>query len=330
MEKKKVTIKDVAKYAQVSPATVSQILNGQAKRFDPKTVARVRQAKEHLGYEANYLARKMVGKQSMMIGILVPDITNPFFNTLVKGIEEVLFKAGFIAILGNGGFDGAKEEQCLFEFAQHGVDGFIIASPSISDKALQTVLTAKKRPYLVLDQKAPDGQSDALLLDDRAGGRLAAEYLAKKGHKKVALVVPKVLPANLKRRMQGFLEYYPEALVLTTEFSKAGGKASVPKLLTTKVSAVFALNDELAFGIYRGLAEHGKKVGSDLSVMGYDNVEMCEYVTPALTTIKQPLTLLGKTAAKLILARLKEPTSAYQQVMLPVELIERASVIQNN
>lgn len=330
MEKKKVTIKDVAKYAQVSPATVSQILNGQAKRFDPKTVARVRQAKEDLGYEANYLARKMVGKQSMMIGILVPDITNPFFNTLVKGIEEVLFQAGFIAILGNGGFDGAKEERCLLEFAQHGVDGFIIASPSISDKALQTALTTKKRPYLVLDQKAPDGQSDALLLDDRAGGRLAADYLAKKGHQRVALVVPKELPANLKRRMQGFLERYPQAVIFKTEFSKAGGQESVPELLAAKVSAVFALNDELAFGIYRGLAEQGKKVGVDLSVMGYDDVEMCEYVTPALTTIRQPLALLGKTAAQMILARLQASMSAYQQLMLPVELIERGSVIQNN
>lgn len=328
METKRVTIKDVAKYAQVSTATVSQILNGQEKRFDPKTVARVREAKNDLGYEANYLARKMVGKQSMMIGILVPDITNPFFNTLVKGIEAALFQAGFIAILGNGGFDGAKEERCLFEFAQHGVDGFIIASPSISDEALQTALATKKRPYLVLDQKAPDGQSDALLLDDHAGGKLAAQYLQKKGHQKVAVVIPKAPPANLKRRLQGFLELYPQAQVIETAFSKSGGQASVAELLATQRSAVFALNDELAFGIYRGLSKRGQQVGVDLSVIGYDDVEMCTYVTPTLTTIRQPLDQLGQVAAQMILTRLQTPTRPYQQVMLPVELVERNSVIQ--
>ncbi len=187
---KKVTIREVAKRAGVSIATVSQILNGKAMNFNPLTVQKVQAARDELGYKADHLARQMVGKQSKTIGILVPEITNSFFSTLVKGIEEELLFSGYISMLCNGGFNGAKEEKALLELAKRGVDGFIIASPSISDEVLKEVLQVKKRPVIVLDQKTTAERSDEVTTDDFNGGLLAALYLKKMGHTKVAVIVP--------------------------------------------------------------------------------------------------------------------------------------------
>lgn len=323
---KKVTIREVAKRAGVSIATVSQILNGKAMKFDPLTVQKVQAARDELGYEADHLARQMVGKQSKTIGILVPEITNSFFSTLVKGIEEELLHSGYISMLCNGGFNGAKEEKALLELAQRGVDGFIIASPSISDEVLKEILQIKKRPVIVLDQKTTVERSDEVATDDFNGGLLAAQYLKKMGHTKAAVVVPDLATVNIMHRLQGFLVEFPQALQLKTELSKNGGQAVVAELLDQKIEAVFALSDELAFGIYLGMRQNDKSVPDDLSVIGYDDVEMCRYVTPALTTVAQPIYELGKQAADLMVKRLADPTSPYVKRILPVELAIRGSV----
>lgn len=326
VKSKKVTIREVAELAGVSIATVSQILNGKAKNFDPKTVKKVLAAKDELGYTADVIARQLVGKQSRLIGIIVPEITNPFFNTLVKGVEEVLTEAGFLALFCNGGFDHAKEEKSFLNLADRGVDGFIIASPSISDDVLTTLLAKKNCPALILDQKKTVLNSDELRTDDFLGGKLVGKYLKECGHKDVSVIVPNQMTQNIAKRLEGFLTFYPKATLISADLSKTGGKKSVTELLATNSTAVFALNDELAFGIYRGLKEQHKKIPEDMSVVGYDDVDMCSYLTPALTTVAQPIYELGKRAATMLLARLNEPDRPLEKIVLPVRLVERESV----
>lgn len=177
MTNKKVTIKDVANDSGVSITTVSQILNGNGARFSGKTVEKVLAAKERLNYQPDYFAQRMVMKKSKTIGVIVPDITNPFFAQLIRGIESVLYKENFILMLCNADQDVTREHEYLTELIRRSVDGFVIASSEISNQTINETLRAKKIPFIVLDQKKAEGFSDAVLTDDYRGGQLAAKHL---------------------------------------------------------------------------------------------------------------------------------------------------------
>lgn len=325
MKNKKITIKDVAKQSGVSIATVSQILNGNERKFSPKTVEKVLAAKADLNYEPDYFARRMIMKKSKTIGVLIPDITNPFFSTLVRGIEGVLYRENFVTMLCNADLDTKKETDYLEELSRRGVDGYIIASSAISNQAINETLRKKNLPYIVLDQKKAEGFSDAVLTDDFSGGKIAGEHLRQLGHQKVAVVLPEDATENIKTRLTGFQEIYPDALLINGELSKDGGRQAVQKIVETDATAIFAINDEIAFGLYLGLAEVKKKIPQDYSVIGYDNIDMCEYVTPQLTTIAQPIYELGQTTARLLLERIEQPEKDWEEKTLPVQLIQRFS-----
>ncbi|EOH91848.1 ribose utilization transcriptional repressor RbsR [Enterococcus pallens] len=325
MANKKITIKDVAKRAGVSIATVSQILNGNAEKFTRKTIDKVMEAKIELNYEPDYFARRMIVKKSKTIGVLVPDITNPFFGQLLRGVEKVLYRENFVAMFCNADLDEHKERDYLEELSRRGVDGFIIASSAISNQVIMETLRKKDLPFIVLDQKKADGFSDAVLTDDFLGGRLAAQHLAELGHQKVAVVMPKEAPDNIQKRLAGFREIFPAAKVINSQLSKLGGRAAAAQISVEDVTGIFAINDEIAFGLYLGLNEAGKQIPEDYSIVGYDNIDMCEYVTPQLTSIAQPVFELGQTTAELLLERIAQPEKEWEEKMLPVHLVKRQS-----
>ena len=274
MKNKKITIKDVAKQSGVSIATVSQILNGNEQKFSPKTVEKVLAAKAELNYEPDYFARRMIMKKSKTIGVLIPDITNPFFGTLVRVIEGILYRENFVTMLCNADLDTKKETDYLEELSRRGVDGFIIASSAISNQAINETLRKKNLPYIVLDQKKAEGFSYAVLTDYFSGGKIAGEHLQQLGHKKVAVVLPEDATENIKTRLTGFKEIYPDAVKVYGELSKIGGRQAAKAIVETEVTGIFAINDEIAFGLYLGLAELKKKIPQDYSVIGYDNIDM--------------------------------------------------------
>lgn len=327
MKKKKVTIKEVAKLSEVSIATVSQILNGHEEKFHKNTVAKVLAAKQKLNYEPDYFARRMVMKKSKTIGVLVPDVTNPFFNTLIRGIERELYKAGFMTLLCNADLEEEKERTYLNELTRRGVDGFIIANSAISDQEINEHLRKKEKPFIIIDQKKEEGFSDAVVTDDFVGGQLAGMHLYELGHQEIAIVIPQNAPSNIQQRLFGLYSIFESnhIKVIHAPLTKAGGEEAVLSILTSKATAIFAANDELAFGIYAGLAACGKKIPEDYSVIGYDNVEMCTYVTPQLTTIAQPITKIGQLSAQLLVKRIDEPTKKWEEILLSVELIKRTS-----
>ncbi|HAP8999065.1 TPA: LacI family transcriptional regulator, partial [Enterococcus faecium] len=259
MVKKKITIKEVAKLSGVSITTVSLILNGNTEKFSPKTVQKVLAAKEELGYQPDYFARQMITKETKTIGVLVPDITNPFFSTLMRGIEDILYKQNFVTILCNADSDHQKEIEYLAELTRRGVDGFIIATSAVSTDAINENLKKQGRPFIVLDQKKSEGFSDAVRTDDFRGGYLAGMHLLSLGHQTIALVYPENPPENVHARIEGFksaLDVYQiphdQLILLPTQFSKQGGYQITAELLDSAATGVFALNDELAFGLYRG------------------------------------------------------------------------------
>lgn len=327
METKKITIKDVARQSGVSISTVSQILNGNEARFSALTVKKVIQAKKDLNYEPDYFARRMIMKKSKTIGVLVPDITNPFFSELVRGIENIFYQKGFITMLCNADLDQEKEDAYLAELSRRGVDGFIIASSVISNESINATLKAKNHPFIVLDQKKADGISDAVLTDDFSGGAQAAQHLKDLGHQKIAIVMPTNAPENVCGRLAGVHSVYEEKQIeiIDAQLSKIGGREAVAKILATDVTGIFAVNDEIALGIYLGLAEAGKQIPEDYSVIGYDNIDMCEYMVPKLTTIAQPIFELGQTTANMLLERIETPDKNWEEKTLPVHLVKRFS-----
>ncbi|EOH93192.1 ribose utilization transcriptional repressor RbsR [Enterococcus pallens] len=326
---KKATIKDVARFSGVSIATVSLVLNGNAHKFSPATVAKVMEAKKELNYSPNYFAQRMVIKGSKTIGVMLSDISNPFFGQLMAGVEKALYQEDFVTVLCNAKFDIKKEHDYLEELMRRGVDGFIIATPAISNEALCEMLHGNNHPFIVIDQKRTQGFSDSVVSDDFEGGRLAAEHLIGLGHKRLAIVMPVDGAENLQNRLRGFKKACENQAVTITildaSMSKAGGQEAAAQLVETNATGVFAINDETAFGLYRGLADLGKQIPEDYSIVGYDNVEMCEYVAPRLTTIAQPIEDLGEAAAQLLMKRIKDPDKEAEAIQLPVKLMDRCS-----
>ena len=305
---------------------MSQILNGNTKNFSPKTVEKVQKIKEEMNYEADYFARRMVMKKSKTIGVMVPEISNPFFSTLVRGIEDVLYRENFITMLCNVEQDNKKENNALEELSRRGVDGFIIASSAISNDEIDKNLRNKKHPFIILDQKSFNENSDTIGTDDYMGGKLAAEHLKELGHKNVAVVIPMPMTLNIQNRLTGFQSVYESGVhLIPSTLSKEGGKLAVTEIIKTNVTAVFAINDEIAFGLYYGFRILDKKIPEDYSIIGYDNVDMSEYVTPPLTTIAQPIFELGQETARMLLERINQPDEEWQHKILPVNIKKRFS-----
>lgn len=328
MNKKKITIKDVAKKAGLSITSVSQILNGNTQRFSEKAIKKVYAAQKELNYVPDFFAQRMVTKKSHLIGVLVPDISNPFFAQLFLGIQDILNKQGYVALLYNMGGDEKQESHYVEDLIRRGVDGLIIASSAFSDQSIYQALQRESLPMIVMDQKTETDMVDAVQADNYDGGKQAALYLQKLGHKKVAVVLPENPTVNVRKRYEGFASVYgDELLVVNGELSTSGGQGAVKKIINSDITAIFAINDLIAFGLYMGLKEAGKKIPNDYSVVGFDDISPCRYVTPPLTTIAQPTFELGQEAAKMLMGRLNSPQKEPEEKMLPVKLVQRFSVM---
>lgn len=334
--KNKVTIKDLAEKAGVSVTTVSQILNGKGSRFSKKTQDKVMQLKEQLHYVPDFNARNLILRSSKTIGVLVPNIGNPFFSTFFRGIQTVCRNAHYLPLVFSASNDETTEKYYLGNLVERSVDGLIIASSSVTGDTIDSILKPNRIPYLLFDRNQTQDDGDRLQVDDYQGGYLAAEHLAQLGHQRIIVVLPKQRSGNLQNRLNGFIEgllhngvYFSEEHNLVyAPLTKKGGYEHTEEVLAKEPTAVFCANDELAIGLYRGLHERGVRIPQEISVMGYDNIDLDEYVTPKLTTIQQPIMELGETSARLILNRIDNIDMDRQLVDVPVKLIERSSTAQ--
>lgn len=329
---KKVTITDLAKRANVSVTTVSQILNGKEERFSDKTVERVKGLQKEMGYVPDFNAQSLIRRSGKTIGVLVPNLNNPFFAEFNRGIEAYGMSEGYTPLI-FGSDDSPKiAGHYMLEAIRRAADGMIIASAVEDVKQIDHMLQQNGLPYLLIDRSRPE-KGDEVDMQNEQGGQMVADYLHQMGHQKVAVVITEELTLNLEHRLAGFLERMkeleipvPEDLIFTTELSKQGGVAISAAIWKAKPTVVFAINDEIAIGLNRGFKDLGLKVPEDISIMGYDNIDMAEYMIPALTTINQPAFEMGETAAKLIIDRIKNHHEAPQHVTLPINLVERESV----
>lgn len=328
---RKVTIRDLAEAAGVSVTTVSQILNGKGERFSLDTRRRVHQLQEEMGYVPDFNARNLIMKSAQTIGVLVPNLGNPFFSMFIRGVQETSRERHFIPLIFGANHDAQLESYYLEELIKRAVDGLIIASASITAEAIDNILKKNGIPYLLIDQNG--GPSvDRVQINDVQGGQLAADHLLSLGHRKIAVVMPNEPTQNLQIRLAGFKRRLaeqqaelPDSAIIHSPMTKLGGYQATQAVLAQHPTAVFAINDETALGLMRGLHEQGIVVPDDISVLGYDDIDLDEYVVPKLTTIHQPVVTMGQQATSLLINRIKDQRQAAQLVDLPVDLRQRES-----
>lgn len=330
---KKVTIRDIARLAGVSVTTVSQILNGKGARFSKETQNRVLKLRDQYGYVPDFNARSLIlRKSSSMIGVLVPDISSPFFGTFVKGVQQVAQHEKMIPLIFSANRDPELEQSYLSQMISRSIDGLIIASVTMTTATIDRLIGSRDIPYILFDKNYAQ-RGTRVLTDDYRGGSLAAQHLVDLGHQRLVVLRPQQQSENFTQRMKGFYDTLEkndihldqEHDVVIEPLSRPGGYAATDAVLKSDATAVFAGNDDMAIGLLRGLAEHGVKVPQQLSVIGYDDIYMDEYVSPRLTTVQQPILDLGTGAAKLLLSKIHDEHATEQVRRFPVELVVRDS-----
>ena len=241
----KITIRDLAKQAGVSVTTVSQILNGKGQRFSEQTREKVLTLKKQLNYVPDFNARNLIMRSSKTIGVLLPNIANPFFAAFVKGIQKATRQAGFMPLIFSADHEEDQERYYLQRLVERSVDGLIIASASVTTQTIDEILKPLQVPYLLFDQNdTPDG--DRIEVDNDQGGYLVAKHLAKEGHQKITLLFPKNVK-NIEERQHGFvrglaeegIDFDPASQVVYGTLTKQGGYEATDAVLAIKPTAVW-------------------------------------------------------------------------------------------
>ncbi|RYH08646.1 substrate-binding domain-containing protein [Tropicimonas sp. IMCC6043] len=328
-----VSIKDVARAAGVSVSTVSHVVN-KTRHVSPGATRAVEDAVRALGYQPSYLARALKSKRTRTLGMLVTSSTNPFFAELVCGVEEACFQAGYSLILCNAGDQPGRQAAYLQTLMQKRIDGLVVMT-IFRDADFQDALSRLTAlPRAVLDPE-PTPRACTVSDDSRAGGRLAGEAIVARGHVRVGCLTGPVQHRRSQDRLRGFREAMEAAghgldpdLIRTGDLSLGGGYDGTVALLDNAAppTAVFAFNDLMAMGAYRAVQERGLRIPDDISIVGYDDIELVSFLTPSLTTIHQPGIGLGLAAAGALIGHLERGEALPERILKQPELVLRDSL----
>lgn len=332
------TISDIAKEAKVSLATVSRVLNDKAEGVGAETRSRIKEIMERLEYEPCGVARGLATGKSRSVGLVVPDIADPFYPLLIKGVEEELRRRGYGLFLCDSDLDIAKEKEHVRILLEKRVDGIILDS-TLSDCDCQLDLLEKHAvPYVLLDRAIETRSSAAgVYANNREGARLAAAYLLDGGARKLLFIDGPAGLALSKLRKAGVVDAFDErgidpATLLTAngDYSVMSGERAIAALLDTPFEgfpfdAIFASNDRMAIGAMRALKHRGFRVPEDVEIVGFDDIELAGLVDPPLTTVAQPAAEMGRRSAELLLRMAEGKQPAERSVILEPKLVVRGT-----
>lgn len=329
-----VTIKDVAKAVGVAHSTVSRALNGDP-RISQETRERVLRAARELNYQPNLSARGLVRRKVLSIGLVVPDVSEPFYGRIVEGVDRVTYAAGFNLVLYLTHADRRREIAALEQIRQGRVDGLILM---IRKAKSQAVIELKQQgvPLVLLLQEIRGSGIDSVRVDNVEGAVLAVQHLLAGGHRRIAFIAGPSLAPDSQERHKGYklaLERagiaYDARLVVRGDFSFASGARAAEKLLNLpaeeRPTAIFAANDHMAMGAIKHLSERGVHVPQDVAVVGFDDIAPAAYFRPALTTVRQPVEESARQAAELLIGRLQGSVRETREILLKTELVVRES-----
>ncbi len=327
------TIRDVASKAEVSIATVSRVVNGN-RPVHPDIRDRVLKVIEELDYRPNFLARGLRHQTTSMIGLIIPDNSNPFYAEVARAIEDAGFAEGYSVILCNSDLSQEKQQAYIDVLLSHQVDGIILVDiENFIPKGLERIL-AENVPSVITNRDTLIPTMDQIMVDNHQGGYLAGRYLLRLHHRRIGcinLIDPRAYESP---RIAGFRQALSEdEIELTAEDFALGngryesGYKAMQDLLQRRpdLSAVFVFNDLMALGAINALRAQGKRVPEDISIIGFDDILYSATFEPALTTIAQPSAAMGQECITQLLARIQQPEKQPTHIILPVELIERSS-----
>jgi LacI family transcriptional regulator len=331
-----VTLRDVARRAGVHAGTASRALNPQTRSLvNAETASKVMAAAEELGYRPNPMARGLKTNRSFTIGVLVPDLTNPLFPPIVRGIEDELATAGYTALLANSDNDPDKERLHFETMKDRQVEGFIMATAERDHPLIEDAIAADA-PIVLANRTVDSSRAFAVITDDRKGTALSVNHLVELGHTRIAHIVGPERYSTGEARFRGFIDAMKAAglkpdrklIRFTKSFVESEGARVFKQLLdgdSREFTAVVAGNDLLALGCYDILAETGLDCPRDISIVGYNDIPFLDKLRPPLTTIRIPHYEIGARAAALVLERLGDPIIEPVTLKLEPELVVRGS-----
>ncbi len=334
-----VRLRDLARRVGVHPSTVSRVLSGDpTARLSEATRRRILDLAYATGYRPNRLARSLKMQRTHILGMLIPDITNPFFSVLFRAVEDAAGGAGYNVILCNTDDTSARLEQHLRVLGEGHVDGLLIATAHRGDPAIGG-LRARGMPYVLVNRRRDDADDSWIVSDDRGGARQAVEHLACLGHRRIGHIAGSAEISTTAERLAGYREAMAERGLPVDErwiveggLVESEGEQGMEQVLrlpgAERPTAVFVANDFAALGAMAALRRAGVRVPDEMSIVGYNDSQLAGRSQPPLTTLRVPLQEMGRVAADTLIKRLTgEAGVAHSpvQVVLPVELVVRGS-----
>lgn len=327
------TVKEVARLAGVAPITVSRVMN-HADHVTDETRRRVMAAVEQLGYVPNKVASSLRSRHTGMIALVLTDVTNPFFTTVARGVEDAANAAGFNLILCNTDESEAKQDDYLQVLLERRVDGILLV-PARSNFEPVQMIQKMDIPVVVLDRRLPSKNVDVVRCDSETGAYQLTRLLLQNGHRRIAALSGPRLVSTAQDRVSGYLRALDEAgldataaLIHYGEFNLESGYQMTLAALSDPQppTAIFAVNNFIAIGALKALKDKGLRAPEDIAVVGFDDLPSSIVVDPFLTVAAQPAYQMGKQGAELLLRRLVQSSPHdFEEIVLPTELIIRAS-----
>jgi DNA-binding LacI/PurR family transcriptional regulator len=318
------TIKDVAESAGVSTATVSRVISGNGK-VSKKLARRVKNTIDSLDFHPNQAARRLRHRKSKIVGVVLSDIQNPFFTSLVVGIESVLQEKGYLLILGNSCEDQNREYQHLNTFLSEQVSGIIFTS-SGNDTSYYKKFLAAGIPLIAVDRRPPDLDVDSVQLANEKASFEAVNHLFSEGHRRIGLIAGLESLTTGYERREGYTRAF-QAAGIPGDFRQDSGYRSMGALLdlADPPSAVLVSNNLMTLGALQKIHERNLNIPNQISIIGFDDIAWASSLRPPLTVIAQPVTEMGIAAANLLLDRIQNPDGPLKHLTFETRLIVRAS-----
>lgn len=326
-----VTIRDIAKKVGFSESIVSRALNNNPQ-IKESTRDLINKAAQEMGYYPNVAARSLVTRRTQTVGIFMASISGMYYSAIIKGMEFVANKAGYTLIFANS-YNNVEYSRFL---AEERVDGLIIFNSTVKDRSLLLKLVSQEVPFVLVESYLSDSRANCVWVENVQGGYMATKHLIENGYTRIAYISGDFEFQISLDRFEGYkkalqeanISFKPEFLTTGNYTSEDGYKAMKCLLeYTPRCNAVFAASDEMAFGALKAIHEAGLRVPQDIAVIGYDDIEFCEYTNPTLTTIRQPRYFMGEKAMSILVSILKSKQKSVvgKKICLTPELVVRNS-----
>lgn len=327
------TMKDVAERSGVSVTTVSHVVNG-TRYVSEEVRLRVERVMEEIGYRPNVLARGLRRGEATLLGLVVPDATNPYFAEIARAVADACSERGYAVIVCNSDGRRDREKEAVEVLAANRVGGIFLVNVGVTERDA-ALFEGLDIPMVMLDREIPGIAVDSIQIDNAHGGRQATEHLLALGHRRIACIAGPSQVSPSADRVTGYRQAleasgvaFDPGLVERGDFTPSSGYDCARSLMARKKrpTAIFACNDLMAFGAITALAESGLSVPGDVSVVGFDDIALAAYFNPPLTTVAQPRLEMGRAAARILLERMRDGTLPRRRpVLMNTTLVVRHS-----